>query len=156
MKEYMNEYETIVGIAMMKVGHGSVKVRLVEASTTNASKRKRIAFGELRTSPSSNSKLRSNCCYMNLPSYLESSAYSCADHALESLCLSGEPSEVVRSNLRSVDLETTLVTELYADSAEMKSPTKTTAAKIDSGKDVVDDIVKNVPMECRYLWVHLE
>lgn len=38
----MNECEIIVGIAVMKIGHG-VRVRPVETSTTDVSKRKRIA-----------------------------------------------------------------------------------------------------------------
>lgn len=43
MEEYMNECEIIVGIAVMKIGHGCVRVRLVETSTTDVSKRKKIA-----------------------------------------------------------------------------------------------------------------
>lgn len=39
----MNECEIIVGIAVMKIRHGGVRVRPVETSTTDVSKRKRIA-----------------------------------------------------------------------------------------------------------------
>ncbi|KAJ9705737.1 hypothetical protein PVL29_003703 [Vitis rotundifolia] len=201
MEKYMNECETIIGIAMMKVGHGSVRVRPVEASTTDASKRKRIAFGELQMSPSSNLELRSNCCYVNLPPQSENyfkqvlsdlCTSSCVDHAPEPLCSSNELGEVVRSSLRSVDLEakgfdtenptysdgrfsreTTPMSELCVDSAEMESPAKTIAmssiVKIKVFYFAAEkyqqwrftekynyDIVKNAPMECRYQWVHLE
>ncbi|KAJ9705007.1 hypothetical protein PVL29_003179 [Vitis rotundifolia] len=218
MEEYMSECETIVGIAVMEVGHGGVRARPVEASTTDASKRRRIASGELRTSPSSNVELRSNSCYVNSPpdsaspaqseNYVEQvlgdlCASSWADHAPESRCSSNEPGEVVRSSLRSADLEakgfetenstysdgrfsreTTPVSELCADSAEMESPAKTTAAKprrkstagkMPSTVEIEEffsaaekyqqqrfaekynyDIVKDAPMEGRYQWVRLE
>ena len=116
----MSECGRIVGIPVMEVGHGGVRGRPVEASTTDASKRRRIASRELRTSPSSNVESRSNCCFVNSPpdssSPVQSEnsvelvlgdlcASSCADHTPVSLCSSNETGEVVRNSLRSADLE---------------------------------------------------
>lgn len=115
MVEYMSECETIVGIEVMEVGRGGVRARPVEASTADVSKRRRIASRELRTTPSSNVELRSNCYYVSSPpaqseNYVELvlgdlCASSWADHAPVSLCSSNEPGEVVRNSLRSADLE---------------------------------------------------